>query len=131
MNACPRSAFAKDDFMPNVRARFADKPSTFRSEGQRTRGAQFPCRIARRSCSTCENLLRLPNGFFRLPPRVARLEQSTLVKRHSTACELGGIEALPFYRFRHTCLTRWALHMNPYTLAYVIWHSDFGTTRRY
>lgn len=35
------------------------------------------------------------------------------------------------YTFRHTCLTRWAAHMDPYTLAYLAGHSDFSTTRRY
>jgi hypothetical protein len=44
---------------------------------------------------------------------------------------LAGIERLPFYTFRHTCLTRWSSHMDPYTLAYFAGHSDFGTTRRY
>ena len=35
------------------------------------------------------------------------------------------------YTFRHTCLTRWARILDPYTLAYLAGHSDFGTTRRY
>jgi hypothetical protein len=35
------------------------------------------------------------------------------------------------YTFRHTCLTRWAGILDPYTLAYLAGHSDFGTTRRY
>jgi len=29
---------------------------------------------------------------------------------------------LPFYTFRHTCLTRWSPHMDPYTLAYFAGH---------
>jgi len=58
-------------------------------------------------------------------------EQSTLKKRHGKACDLAGLERVPFYTFRHTCLTRWATHMDPYTLAYFVGHSDFGTTRRY
>jgi len=41
------------------------------------------------------------------------------------------LEQFPFYTFRHTCLTRWSLHMDPYTLAYFAGHSDFSTTRRY
>jgi hypothetical protein len=35
------------------------------------------------------------------------------------------------YTLRHTCLTRWAEVMDPYTLAYLAGHSDFATTRRY
>ena len=30
------------------------------------------------------------------------MEQSTLVKQHVKACDLAGIERLPFYTFRHT-----------------------------
>ena|ERR1017187_1353612 len=58
------------------------------------------------------------------------MEQYTLTKRHSKACELAGIEPSPFYTFRHTCLTRWTSHMDPYALAYFAGRSDFGTTRR-
>jgi len=68
---------------------------------------------------------------FPAPTQSGHMEQSTLVKRHSKACELASIEPMPFYTFRHTCLTRWASHMDPYTLAYFAGHSDFGTTRRY
>jgi len=35
------------------------------------------------------------------------------------------------YTFRHTCLTRWAAILDPYTLAYLAGHSDFATTKRY
>jgi integrase len=38
---------------------------------------------------------------------------------------------LVLYVFRHTCLTRWADILDPYTLAYLAGHSDFGTTKRY
>jgi len=68
---------------------------------------------------------------FPAPTKSGHMEQSTLVKQHGKACDLAGIERLPFYTFRHTCLTRWASHMDPYTLAYFAGHSDFGTTRRY
>jgi len=68
---------------------------------------------------------------FAAPTKSGHMEQSTLVKRHGKACDLAGIERLPFYTFRHTCLTRWSSHMDPYTLAYFAGHSDFGTTRRY
>ena len=68
---------------------------------------------------------------FPAPTKTGHMEQSTLKKRHATACELAGVGELPFYTFRHTCLTRWASHMDPYTLAYYAGHSDFATTRRY
>jgi integrase len=59
------------------------------------------------------------------------IEKSSLKKQHARACKLAKIEPFPFYTFRHTCLTRWAAYMDPYTLAYLAGHSDFSTTRRY
>jgi integrase len=59
------------------------------------------------------------------------IEKSSLKKQHSKACKLANVESFSFYTFRHTCLTRWAAYMDPYTLAYLAGHSDFSTTRRY
>jgi integrase len=59
------------------------------------------------------------------------VEKSTLKKPHLKAYKLAKVAAFPLYTFRHTCLTRWAEYMDPYTLAYLAGHSDFGTTRRY
>ena len=68
---------------------------------------------------------------FPAPTASGHLEQSTLKKQHEKACKLGKITAFVPYTFRHTCLTRWARILDPYTLAYLAGHSDFGTTRRY
>ncbi len=68
---------------------------------------------------------------FPAPTASGHLEQSTLKKQHAKACKLGKITAFVPYTFRHTCLTRWARILDPYTLAYLAGHSDFGTTRRY
>jgi len=59
------------------------------------------------------------------------IEQSTLRDQHRKACALTEISYFPFYTFRHSCLTKWSQHMDPYTLAYFAGHTDFGTTRRY
>src|SRR5579883_3091064 len=40
-------------------------------------------------------------------------------------------QSATLYTLRHTCLTRWAAHMDPYTRAYLAGHSDFSTTKRY
>jgi len=45
--------------------------------------------------------------------------------------KLGKLDPFDLYTLRHTCLTRWAAHMDPYTLAYLAGHSDFSTTKRY
>ena len=59
------------------------------------------------------------------------IEKSTLKKQHPKACTIAKLASFPLYTFRHTCLTRWAAYMDPYTLAYLAGHSDFSTTRRY
>jgi len=35
------------------------------------------------------------------------------------------------YTLRHTCLTRWAPLMDPWTLAYLAGHRDMNITKRY
>jgi hypothetical protein len=59
------------------------------------------------------------------------IEKSTLNKKHPKAAKLAGLVPFPLYTFRHTCLTRWAAYMDPYTLAYLAGHSEFSTTKRY
>lgn len=68
---------------------------------------------------------------FPAPTRSGHMEKSTLKKQHPKAYQLAKVAALSLYTFRHTCLTRWAEYMDPFTLAYLAGHSDFSTTRRY
>ncbi len=68
---------------------------------------------------------------FPAATKSGHIEQSTLRKQHEKACSAAVINYFLFYTFRHTCLTKWSQHMDPYTLAYFAGHSDFGTTRRY
>jgi integrase len=68
---------------------------------------------------------------FPASTRSGHIEKSTLKKQHAKAIKLAKIEPFTLYTLRHTCLTRWAAHMDPYTLAYLAGHSDFSTTKRY
>lgn len=68
---------------------------------------------------------------FSAGTKSGHIDQSTLKKSHRKACELAGVEYFVPYTLRHSCLTRWAAVMDPYTLAYLAGHSDFATTRRY
>jgi integrase len=70
-------------------------------------------------------------GTFLFLRDSGHMEQSTLKRQHERACKLGKLAPFVPYIFRHTCLTRWAGILDPYTLAYLAGHSDFGTTRRY
>jgi integrase len=68
---------------------------------------------------------------FPAPTATGHMEQSTLKRQHLKACAIAMLPAFVPYTFRHTCLTRWANILDPYTLAYLAGHSDFATTRRY
>ena len=68
---------------------------------------------------------------FPAPTRTGHIEKSSLRKQHRKAIALAKLEPFNLYTLRHTCLTRWAAYMDPYTLAYLAGHSDFSTTKRY
>jgi integrase len=68
---------------------------------------------------------------FPAPTRSGHMEKSSLKKQHPKASKLAKVPSFPLYTFRHTCLTRWAAFMDPYTLGYLAGHSDFATTKRY
>ena len=74
---------------------------------------------------------RRADWVFPAPTRSGHIEKSTLKKQHKKALKLSKVEAFTLYTLRHTCLTRWSSHMDPYTLAYLARHSDFSTTKRY
>ena len=40
-------------------------------------------------------------------------------------------QRLELYTLRHTCLTRWAPHVDPWTLTYLAGHRDMNITKRY
>ena len=69
--------------------------------------------------------------IFPAPTRSGHIEESSLKKQHPKACTVSKVAEFPLYTFRHTCLTRWAAHMDPYTSGYLAGHSDFSTTRLY
>jgi integrase len=69
--------------------------------------------------------------IFPAPTASGHVEPSSLQGQHSKACALARLDQFPLYTFRHTCLTRWAPHMDPWTLAYLAGHRDMSITRRY
>ncbi len=74
---------------------------------------------------------RRTDWVFPAATRSGHIEKSTLKKQHKKALNLSKVETFTLYTLRHTCLTRWSSHMDPYTLAYLAGHSDFSTTKRY
>jgi|HubBroStandDraft_6_1064221.scaffolds.fasta_scaffold284034_1 integrase len=69
--------------------------------------------------------------LFPAPTKSGHIEPSSLQGQHAKACKLGKVEHFPLYTFRHTCLTRWAPFMDPWTLAYLAGHRDMSITKRY
>jgi len=69
--------------------------------------------------------------IFPAPTKRGHIEPSSLQGQHAKACKLANIEHFPLYTFRHTCLTRWAPFMDPWTLAYLAGHRDMSITKRY
>jgi integrase len=59
------------------------------------------------------------------------IEQATAILRKQTKREDVEFHGFELYTLRHTCLTRWAPHMDPWTLAYLAGHRDMNITKRY
>ena len=59
------------------------------------------------------------------------IEGSTQKKQDASALKLSGVEAFVLYSLRHTAITRWAKHMDPYTLHVLAGHTDMNTTKLY
>lgn len=82
--------------------------------------------------------------IFPAPTESGHIEKSSLRKQHARAIkeatrllrEQTGIKTLQFenfdlYSLRHTALSRWAPHMDPWTLMRMAGHRDMATTMRY
>ncbi len=59
------------------------------------------------------------------------MEGSSVRKQQTRVFSVTGIKPFELYCLRHTCLTRWAPKMDPFTLAYLAGHSDISITKCY
>jgi integrase len=59
------------------------------------------------------------------------IEEATRILLEETKAKDTKLESFELYTLRHTCLTRWAPHMDPWTLAYLAGHRDMNITKRY
>lgn len=99
----------------------------------KTENARRTIPLTARAAALMEMRRAVANGewVFPAPTRSGHIEKSSLKRQHAKACRLASVAAFSFYTFRHTCLTRWAAYMDPFTLGYLAGHADFSTTRRY
>jgi integrase len=59
------------------------------------------------------------------------ISEGTRILREKTKNKVAELAPFELYTLRHTCLTRWAPHMDPWTLAYLAGHRDMNITKRY
>jgi integrase len=59
------------------------------------------------------------------------VSEATRILRAETGDPKRTFASFELYTLRHTCLTRWAPHMDPWTLAYLAGHRDMNITKRY
>lgn len=59
------------------------------------------------------------------------VSEATRILREETGDPTRSFAGFELYTLRHTCLTRWAPHMDPWTLAYLAGHRDMNITKRY
>ncbi len=81
-----------------------------------------------------EMRLSVTNGgewVFPALTKSGHIEPSSLKKQQMRAFRESGVPSFELYTLRHTCLTRWAPHVDPWTLAYLAGHRDMSTTKRY
>ncbi len=73
----------------------------------------------------------ISDWIFPAETKSGHIEGSTLKKQHAAAMKASGVVPFVLYTFRHTCITRWAKHMDPFTLHVLAGHTDMNTTKRY
>ena len=59
------------------------------------------------------------------------IREATKILRKQTKQKDAKFQGFELYTLRHTCLTRRAPHMDPWTLAYLAGHRDVNITKRY
>jgi integrase len=69
--------------------------------------------------------------IFPAPTKSGHVEGSTVRKQHWKVLAASGVPPFVLYDLRHTCLTRWAKAMDPFTLKKLAGHTDLNTTMRY
>jgi Phage integrase family len=68
---------------------------------------------------------------FPAPTKSGRINQSSIKKQHRKALKLSGVTPFVPYDLRHTCLTRWARYLDPFTLKKLAGHESLETTMKY
>ncbi len=99
----------------------------------KTQAARRRIPLSQRAAAILESRRATAQGDWVFPAqtRSGHIEPASPKRQHLRACAESSVAQFPMYKLRHTCLTRWAPHMDPWTLAYLAGHRDMAITRRY
>ena len=74
---------------------------------------------------------RASEWIFPAATKTGHIDQSSIKKQHANALRTSGVSRFVPYDLRHTCLTRWAKYLDPFTLKKLAGHESLTTTMRY
>lgn len=99
----------------------------------KTEAARRRIPLSQRAAAVVDARMATAQGDWVFPAhtRSGHIEPASLKRQHLRACAESKVAPFPLYTLRHTCLTRWAPHMDPWTLSYLAGHRDMAITRRY
>jgi len=69
--------------------------------------------------------------IFPAPTKSGHIEQSSIKKAHKRTLKESNVTPFVPYDLRHTCLTRWARYLDPFTLKKLAGHESLETTMKY
>jgi integrase len=78
-----------------------------------------------------ESCARLDVSFEDDTEVAKAVSEATKIVREESGDPKRNFAGFEFYTLRHTCLTRWAPHMDPWALDYLAGHRDMNITKRY
>ncbi len=99
----------------------------------KTKAARRSIPVTPRVAAVLE-MRRTLNGspwIFPAPTKTGHIEQSSIKKAHRRALKASQVAPFVVYDMRHTCLTRWAQYLDPFTLKKLAGHESLETTMKY
>lgn len=97
----------------------------------KTPAARRSVPVTLRVAAVLEMQLSKSEWVFPAPTKTGHIDQSSIKKAHRRALKASKVTAFVPYDLRHTCLTRWAQYLDPFTLKKLAGHESLETTMKY